>query len=163
MTDKQGNRPIDEPLRAHHIFIRCGSLFTPRLRSLLPISNDWSAASHPGALCPVMRFFSRTYLPNPTSLSVICGPSKQLSQAEHGLSTWNSVLTLPSWIRPKQWSWNGMVATPITEHVNPLKKLREVLMTCGRGRSVQLCGNEQRLVWEMRFIPNNSEPGAWCS
>lgn len=29
-----------------------------------------------------------------------------------------------------------MDATPITEHVNPLKKLREVLMTRGRGRSV---------------------------
>lgn len=39
-----------------------------------------------------------------------------------------------------------MDAVPITEHVNPLKKLREVLMTCGRGRSVQLGGNEQRLV-----------------
>lgn len=28
-----------------------------------------------------------------------------------------------------------MDAMPITEHANPLKKLREVLMTCGRHRS----------------------------
>lgn len=37
-----------------------------------------------------------------------------------------------------------MDAAPIMAHVNPLKKLREVLMTCGRGRSV--CGqrNEAR-------------------
>lgn len=35
-----------------------------------------------------------------------------------------------------------MDAMPITEHVNPLKKLREVLMTCGRDRGVELCGSE---------------------
>lgn len=39
-----------------------------------------------------------------------------------------------------------MDAMPITEHVNPLKKLREVLMTCGRSRDVELCGNERRLA-----------------
>lgn len=66
----------------------------------------------------------------------LVGPWLKLSRAEHGRPTWNSLLTLPSWIRARQWSWNGMDATPITEHVNPLKKLREVLMTRGRGRSV---------------------------
>ena len=35
-----------------------------------------------------------------------------------------------------------MDAMPITEHVNPLKKLREVLMTCGRDRGVELFGSE---------------------
>lgn len=37
-----------------------------------------------------------------------------------------------------------MDAAPIMAHVNPLKKLREVLMTCGRGRSVYSQRNEAR-------------------
>lgn len=48
-----------------------------------------------------------------------------------------------------------MDATPINEHVNPLKKLREVLMTCGRDRTAELCGNEWKIVREMEFVLNN--------
>lgn len=37
-----------------------------------------------------------------------------------------------------------MDAAPIMAHVNPLKKLREVLTTCGRGGSVYSQRNEAR-------------------
>jgi len=45
--------------------VRCSHLESP-------ISNDWSAASHPGASCPVMRFFSSS---NPPKAHIsVCAP-----------------------------------------------------------------------------------------
>lgn len=72
-----------------------------------------------------------------------------MSQDEYRRSTRNSVLTLPSRTRAAQWSANRMDATLIAKHFNPLKKLREVLMACRRGRSAELCRNEQKRVSEM--------------
>lgn len=125
----------------------------PRVRSVLPISIDWSAASYPGALCPVMRFLSLfpPPLPNPTPQSA------QLSQDEHKCSTRNSVSTPPSRIRATQWSRNRMDATPLGKHFNPLRKLREVLMTCRRGSRMS------RNEWEMRFTLNKPRsPSLTC-
>lgn len=48
-----------------------------------------------------------------------------------------------------------MDATPNTKHFNPLKKLREVLMTCRRGRSAERCRNELKRVSEMSIILHN--------
>lgn len=128
MTEN-GSKYIDKP---HWIFIRWGSLFTSGLVSVT--NQRWLKC------CITPRSImscNEILLPEHTSLIPrfylrFAGLSEQLSQAEHGRFTWNSVLTSPSWIRARQWSWNGMDATPITEHVNPLKKLREVLMTWER-------------------------------
>lgn len=47
-----------------------------------------------------------------------------------------------------------MDAAPIMAHVNPLKKLREVLTTCGRGRSAYGQRNEARpKQWLARSLP----------
>lgn len=46
----------------------------------------------------------------------------------------------------------GTDATPITGHVNPLKKLREVSVTCGRGSSAAARGQSEK----MRFGGGNN-------